>query len=95
MSGPASVVFSMKPGDISGAISSSSGLVLALVQKQEPTAADMAKSREQVRENLLQKKRNDRLELFVENLRQRMEKEGKIRINQQEMTRIAGAQGGS
>ena len=81
---------------MSGAISSgSSGLVLALVQKQEPTAADMAKSREQVRENLLQKKRNDRLELFVENLRQRMEKEGKIRINQQEMTRIAGAQGGS
>ncbi len=96
MSGPASVVFSMKPGDISGAISSgSSGLVLALVQKQEPTAADTAKSREQVRENLLQKRRSDRLELFVENLRQRMEKEGKIRINQQEMSRIAGAQGGS
>lgn len=89
MSGPAAVAFDMQPGQISDALNTGrAGVVLQLAQKQEPPAAELAASRDRIRETLLQQRRNEFLEIFVANLRDRMEKEGKIRINKQELERI-------
>lgn len=89
LTGPAQVVFEMKPGDISGPISTGrSGAVVMLLDKQEPPAAQFAASKDRLREQLLQKKRDEFLEVFATNLQKQMEKSGKIKINQQEMKRI-------
>jgi peptidyl-prolyl cis-trans isomerase D len=97
MSGPASVAFGMKQGEISGPINmGSSGVVLAILQKEEPTDADYAAKKDQVRDSLVQNRQNELFGLFISNLRQQMEKAGKIKINEQEMkalTRSAGEQG--
>jgi peptidyl-prolyl cis-trans isomerase D len=89
MSGTASAVFSMKPGEISGPINTgTSGAVLSLLDRQAPSPADFQKQRDEVREQVLQQKRNQLLELFVANLREQMEKNGKIQINQQVLKQL-------
>jgi peptidyl-prolyl cis-trans isomerase D len=89
MSGPASVVFTMKPGEISGPIDSgTSGAVLSLLNREEPSPADFQKQKDQVREQVLQQKRDQMLQLFIANLREQMEKSGKIQINQQVLKQL-------
>jgi peptidyl-prolyl cis-trans isomerase D len=89
MSGPASVAFTMKPGEISGPIDSgSSGAVLSLVDRSTPSPADFQKQKDQVREQVLQQKRDQMLQLFIANLREQMEKSGKIQINQQVLKQL-------
>jgi len=89
MSDAGAVAFTMKVGDISGPINTGrSGAVIALVDKQEPTAEEASKSSEQLREQLLREKRGEAFQLFAAGLRQRMEKDGKIKINKQEMDRM-------
>ena len=89
MSGPASVAFTMKPGEISGPIDSgSSGVVLSLVDREAPSQADFQKQKSQVREQVLQQKRDQMLQLFIANLREQMEKSGKIQINQQVLKQL-------
>ncbi|MBZ5569386.1 MAG: peptidyl-prolyl cis-trans isomerase [Acidobacteriia bacterium] len=89
LSGPASIVFDMKSGEISAPIGTGrSGVVVALLDKQEPPPAQFAASKDRLRDQLLQKKRNEFLEVFASNLQKRMEKDGKIKINQQELKRI-------
>jgi peptidyl-prolyl cis-trans isomerase D len=92
MTGPAAVAFDMSPGQISGPIQAGrNGVVIALKEKQEPTAADYDKQKEQVRQTLLQSKRGEVMQLFVEKLRQRLEKDGTIKINAKEEKRLFGA----
>ena len=97
MSGQASVAFNMKPGEISGPINSgSNGVVIALLENQKPDEADFAAKRDQVRDQLLQGKQQELFGLFISNLRDSMEKSGKIKINQEEMkalTRTGNEQG--
>lgn len=89
LTGPAAAIFDMKKGDISGPIATGrAGVVASLLEKQEPPPEQLAAAKDRLREQLLQEKRNQYLEVFVANLRDRMEKDGKIRINQQEMKRI-------
>ena len=89
LSGPALVVFDMKKGDISGPIATGrAGVVISLLEKQEPPPEQLAASKDRIRDTLLQKKRSEFLEIFASNLRQHMEKDGKIRVNQQELKRI-------
>lgn len=96
LTGPAQVVFGMKQGDISGPISTGrGGAVIALVDKQEPPAGQFAASKDRLREQLLQKKREDVLEIFAANLQKQMEKSGKIKINAQEMKRLTTPVAGS
>ncbi len=88
-SGPVSAVFDMKPGEISQPINTGrNGVVISLLDKQEPPAAQFAASKDRLRDQLLEKKRNQFLDVFAFNLQQRMEKDGKIKINQQELKRI-------
>ena len=95
LTGPASVAFTLKPGEISGPINAGRvGAVLTVVDRQEPTPAEIAQGSEQMRETLLTRKRNDAFQVFAAGLRKNMEKSGKIRVNQEEMERIAGTSSG-
>ena len=86
MTGPASAAFSLKEGEISGPSNSgSNGAVLQVLEKQQPSDTDFAAKKDEVRDALLQQKQNELFGLFVTNLRQQMEKAGKIKINQEEM----------
>lgn len=85
MTGQASVAFTLKPGEISGAINTGrKGIVLAVTERQEPalTGDEYAKAKDGVREQLTQEKRQEAMELFVGNLDQRLKKEGKVKTNQ-------------
>ncbi len=90
MTGPAAQAFSMAPGQISGPIrgTAGNGVVFTVAERHEPSLADFDNSREQIRESLLQKKRDFVLENFAMSLRDRMEKEGKIRWNKDERDRL-------
>jgi peptidyl-prolyl cis-trans isomerase D len=99
MSGPAAVAFTMKPGEISGPITAaSSGIVFSVAEKQEPTQQDFDAKKDGIRDSLLQNKQSELFGLFVTNLRDQMEKSGKIKINQQEKEKLtrptgSGAEG--
>jgi hypothetical protein len=70
--------------------------VIALVANEKPSDADFAAKRDQIRDSLLQGKQQELFSLFVSNLRDQMEKSGKIKINQDEMkqlTRTGSEQG--
>jgi len=94
MSGPASVVFTMKPGGITGPIhAGSNGAVLKVLEVQEPTEAQIKEGWDKAKETLLEQKRVEFENLYVENLRSMLEKEGKIKINKQEMQRLTSVAG--
>ena len=93
MTGPAAVAFSLKPGEISGPIdTNTSGSVLSILERQEPSEQDYASKKDQIRDSLLQTKQEELFGLFVSNLRQQMEKSGKIKINQQELKSLTKQQ---
>ena len=93
MSGAASVIFSLKPGEISGPINSGvHGVVASLLEKQLPTDQEFAQKKDQIRDSLVQAKQNETFELFISNLRQQMEKSGKIKVNEQELKGLTKAQ---
>jgi peptidyl-prolyl cis-trans isomerase D len=97
MTGQAAAAFTMKPGEISGPINSGgNGVVLTVLETQQPTDADFAAKRDQIRDSLLQAKQQEVFGLFVSNVREQMEKSGKIKINQDEMKALtrAGAEQG-
>jgi peptidyl-prolyl cis-trans isomerase D len=86
MSGAAAVAFSLKPGEISGPIDSgNAGAVLGVLEKQSPNDQDFAAKKDEIRDSLVQGKRSELFGLFMSNLRQQMEKSGKIKINEQEL----------
>jgi len=97
MTGQAAVAFSMKAGDISGPINSGgNGAVMAITEVQAPSETDFAAKHDQIRDTLLQGKEQELFGLFVTNLREQMEKAGKIKINQEEMKTLthAGSESG-
>jgi len=92
MTGPASAAFTLKPGEISGPIdTTTAGVVLSVLERQEPSEQDFAAKHDQVRAELLQAKQGELFGLFVENLRAQMQKSGKIKINEQEMKALTKA----
>ena len=89
MTGQAAVAFTLKPGEISGPITNANnGVVLSVLEKQEPTEQDFAAKKDQIRDGLLRNKQQDLFGLFLSSLRQRMEKAGEIRINEKEMQNL-------
>jgi peptidyl-prolyl cis-trans isomerase D len=92
LTGEAAVAFTMKPGDISGPITAgTNGVVISVVEVQAPTEADFVAKRDQIRDTLLQGKEQELFGLFVTNLREQMEKSGKIKINQEELKTLTRA----
>jgi len=89
MSGAASSVFALKPGDISGPImSGSNGVVAQVLEKQPPGEEEYAQKKDQIRQTLMEARQNELFELFVTNLRKDMEKSNRIKINQEELKRL-------
>jgi peptidyl-prolyl cis-trans isomerase D len=91
MSGPPSVAFTLKPGEISGPLSlGEKGAVLQVIDRQEPSLTDgqFAKEREGIEEELAGKKRNEAWQLFLSNLGNRLEKEGKVKLNKAEINNL-------
>jgi peptidyl-prolyl cis-trans isomerase D len=90
MSGPASVAFTMKPGEISGPIKSgSNAVVLAVLENQQPSEADFAAKRDQLRDQLLLGKQQERFGLFVSSLVNEMTRSGKIKKNEEEIKALS------
>jgi peptidyl-prolyl cis-trans isomerase D len=95
MGGSAAVAFTMKPGEISGPITNgNTGVVLSILDRQEPSPQDFAAKQDQLRDSLRQARQVEMFNLFVANLRTQMEKSGKIKINQQEMNNLTRSQAG-
>ncbi len=91
MSGPASVAFGLKPGEISGPINiGPAGVVLEVTERQDPptTGPQFAKDKDRFRDQIISQKRNEAMELFISNLETRLEKEGKKKINKAEMDKL-------
>jgi hypothetical protein len=65
-----------------------------VLERQEPTDQDFAAKKDQIRDSLLRNKQQDLFGMFLANLRQQMEKSGKIKINEQEMKNLTKGQGG-
>ena len=90
MSGQASVAFTMKPGEISGPINNGSdAAVLQILKLEQPTDADYAAKRDQIRDQLLQQKQQERFGLFVSNVVDQMTKSGKISRNDDELKALS------
>jgi hypothetical protein len=62
---------------------------------EQPSPEQMKQDWDKAKETLLQQKRQEYENLYVENLRERLEKDGKIKINKKEMDRIATLSEGS
>jgi peptidyl-prolyl cis-trans isomerase D len=91
MSGPGSVAFTLKQGEISGPLTlGAKAGVLEVEERQEPATngPDYAKARDQLIEELTNQKRQEALDLFMNDLGKRMEKEGKVVINKSEMDNL-------
>ncbi len=98
LSGAASSIFALKPGEISGPINTgTNGVVAQLLEKQAPTDQDFAAKKSEIRQTLLDGKQNELFSLFVSNLRKEMEKSNKLKVNQEEMKNLTrrGAEEGS
>ncbi len=91
MNGSANVAFSMAVGQISGPLQASptSGIVLAILEKQQPTPEEAKQAWDHAKETLLAQKRQALEGLYVQNLRDRLEKDGKIKINKAEMEKMS------
>jgi len=97
MSGPANVAFGMEVGQISGPFQggANSGIVLAVTEKQQPSPEEAKAALDTAKETLLGQKRQVLEGLYVQNLRDKLEKDGKIKINKAEMERMSRMAEGS
>jgi peptidyl-prolyl cis-trans isomerase D len=85
MSGPGAVAFSLPVGGVSGPINSGhSGVVLSVLEKQEPSAEDIAKNFAQTREQLLSVQREEIFRVYIGNLTEKFEKSGAVRFSKKQ-----------
>jgi peptidyl-prolyl cis-trans isomerase D len=72
----------MNPGAISGAINAGrTGVVAKLLDKQEPTADEIAKNFDQTRDQMLEQKRQEAFSVFMGNIMSDYKKNKRIRMN--------------
>jgi peptidyl-prolyl cis-trans isomerase D len=95
MTGAAAAAFTLKSGEISSPINNgNTGVVLQILDRQQPTAQDFEAQKDQIRDSLTQAKEQEMFIVFLTNLRTQMEKSGKIKINQEEMKSLTRSQAG-
>jgi peptidyl-prolyl cis-trans isomerase D len=96
MNGAAAVAFTMKPGEISGPLQGGpNGVVLTVLEVQKPSPEEMKQNWDKAKEALLDQKRTEFEGLYVQGLRDQLEKEGKIKINKAEMERLSAQSEGT
>ena len=92
MNGQAREAFNLKPGEISGPINlGNKGVVIGVVDRQEPSTEEAAKGSDEIREQIAGRKRQEEFGIFLINLRTRLEKEGKEKIYQSVMDSLTKA----
>jgi peptidyl-prolyl cis-trans isomerase D len=85
MSGAGSVAFSLPKGTISGPINAGRvGVVLSVIDKQEPTADDIAKNFNATKDKLLNDQREEIFRVYIGELTQKYEKGGAVRFSKQQ-----------
>jgi len=85
MSGQASVAFTLAKGAISAPINSgTNGVVLSVIDKQEPTADDIAKNFDATREQLLSTQREEIFRVYIGTLTDTYTKKGAIHYSQKQ-----------
>jgi peptidyl-prolyl cis-trans isomerase D len=85
MSGPGSIAFSLAMGAVSGPINTGrTGIVLTVVDKQEPTVEDITKNFVATREGLLNQQREEIFRVYIGELTQKYEKGGAVRYSQKQ-----------
>jgi len=85
MSGPGAVAFSLAKGAVSGPINAGRvGVVLSVLDKQEPSAEDITKNFAQTREQLLATQREEIFRVYIGNLTDKYEKGGAIRYSKKQ-----------
>ncbi len=78
--------FTLNPGQVSGVISVGSNQVLFKVVSRTPAnEADFAAQRDQIREELVDQKRNLQFEIYRANLEKQFIRSGKLKINESGM----------
>jgi len=84
-------LFEMTPGTISGAINAGrTGVVAKLVDKQQPSEADIAKNLDQVKDELLDQKRQESFQVFASNVISEYKKSNRVRINAKAQSPLSG-----
>jgi len=85
MSGPGSVAFTLNKGAVSNPINlGRAGVVLSVVDKQEPTTEDIAKNFDQTREQLLNDQREEIFRVYVGNVTKKYEDAGAVRYSKKQ-----------
>jgi peptidyl-prolyl cis-trans isomerase D len=85
MGGQASVAFTLAKGAISGPINTGqNGVVLSVIDKQEPTAEDIAKNFDATREGLLNQQRDEIFRVYIGDLTQKYEKGGAVKYSRKQ-----------
>ena len=85
MSGPGAVAFALPKGAISGPINTGrSGVVLTVLDKQEPTADDIASHFAATRDQMLNDQHEEIFRVYLGNLSANYEKKGAIRYTKQQ-----------
>jgi peptidyl-prolyl cis-trans isomerase D len=75
-------LFDLNPGQLSGPINTGhTGVVAKLVDKQLPTSQEIASNLDASRDALLEQRRDNMFEVFISNLQNIYQKDGRIRIN--------------
>ena len=75
-------LFDLKVGDISGPISAGrTGVVAKLLEKQEPSAEEIAKNFDQTRDQVLEQRRSDAFNIFMSGVMNDFKKNKRIQIN--------------
>lgn len=93
MSGGASAIFSANPGAIVGPVQAGrNAVVMALVDKQEPSPEEIQKGMESARLQLLQQKQQEVFGIYVSDLISNLEKSGKIKKNKKALERLSQSQ---
>jgi peptidyl-prolyl cis-trans isomerase D len=84
-------LFGMTPGTISGPINAGrTGVVAKLVDKQQPSDADIAKNLDQVRDQILEQKRQEAFEIFANSIITDYKKNNRVRINAKSQSPLTG-----
>jgi peptidyl-prolyl cis-trans isomerase D len=90
LSSAAPGLFDLNAGQISNPIDTArNGIVAKILDKQQPSSDEIAKNFDATRETLLGQKRDEMFEVFVTNLVDQYQKQGRIRINAKTQTALS------
>lgn len=84
-------LFQLAPGTMSGAINAGrTGVVAKVVDKQQPSDADVAKNLDQMRDQLRNQKQDEAFQIFANTVISDYRKNGRVRINAKSQSPIPG-----